>query len=1007
MEDNSVSNTVTKAFLASYLEKNKNDEIKTLDLTKDVLPPFTAKRVQAKFATWAEQPEPQGASEEWAITKTIIDEFLLADKYIFSVPMWNFGLPNHLKLYLDHIVQPWKTFNPTLQEDSGLVKGKPVVIIVASSSQLLGTDKDFVSSYLQAILGFIGFSDIKFIYTAGTSNRDQLANLINASSEEAKKLALNFEFDPNYKPKPLVTPPLKSLNYADRAPFAPGKKVLALVSSPMGKFSSTTSVTNAFLKEYKERFPGSTVTVIDLYNRNLPPFNASRVQAKYASFSGSKDESNQQWNLTKEIIKEFLWADTYVFAVPMWNLGIPNQLKLYFDHIIQPWQTFNPQTYAGLVTSKPCYLFCASGGGLLGTPYDFVTPYMELALGLIGFTDIRTVHMNGTANPDKVTEVISNALIKAKEILPPKPAEEIKASPSIEEQKDETSASGTAKKGKKLLVITSSPMGDYSASNKIVNALVEEYKKQYPDDTVETLDLSTKDLPQFTAQRVQAKFATWAGGKEPTGSLEAWSFTKKLAADFCSADKYVIAAPMWNLTIPNHLKLFIDHIAQPWLTFDPTKMPGGLVTGKPAIIVATSGGGILGTPYDYVVPYLKAMFGYLGFSDLNIVLANGTANQKELPNIIEKASAEAKSLVSKFNFNPSAKIDLQPIPEIPLSPDKFTLGEKVLAVVASPMAQFSASTNVLNGFLDSYKKKIPNATINILDIFNRQLPPFTAKRVQAKFASFGGGEPPKEAAEEWEVTKSLIEDFKWADTYVFAVPMWNLGIPNQLKLYFDHIVQPWKTFDPTKAAGGGLIKNKPCFLICASGASILGTPYDFTTTYMKAILSFIGFTDIKIININGTANPSLLSTLIKDSTEKAISFIDEAVVGFTAMSGIEKVLKNYEQALYDADVEKIKSLYFEEGASFLPHKQHPATGLDQIKERYQQLLASDSPKLRFVIEDIVEFQDIGYARVLAKGTINPNSSSYSTANREFLVLRKSSTDGEWKITNSVFNHASN
>jgi len=414
---------------------------------------------------------------------------------------------------------------------------------------------------------------------------------------------------------------------------------------------------------------------------------------------------------------------------------------------------------------------------------------------------------------------------------------------------------------KTVLVITSSPMGDNSASNKVTNAFIEQYKQSNPQDTLKIIDLSTTDVPPFNAERVQAKFATWAGNDAPENAAAAWEYTKELIDQFTSADKYVIASPMWNFGISNQLKRYLDHIVQPWKTFDPTKTPGGLVTGKPALIVAASGSALLGTQKDFVCSYLRAILAFIGFTDIREVTVAGTATPNA-GDLVSSAIEKVKGIASSFEFDGSAT-------PASFSPNKLEntarapLGKRVLAVVSSPMCDYSASIKVMQGFLEEYKRKVPDADVKILDIFKKDLAPFSATRVQAKFASYAGKDAPEGAVEDWEYTKELIEEFKQADAYVFAVPTWNLAIPNQLKLYLDHIVQPYKTFHP---AEGGMITGKPVFLLCAAGGPTLGSPYDFVTPYLECVLGFIGFTDIQHVWVNSSNSEGAVDQGIKDAT---------------------------------------------------------------------------------------------------------------------------------------------
>jgi FMN-dependent NADH-azoreductase len=103
----------------------------------------------------------------------IIARFKAADKYVLATPMGNFTIPYRLKLYVDIIVQPTYTFTYSPQEGyKGLVTGKPIFISYAHGGEYLpGTPVeafDFQTKYLEFILGFVGFTDIRRIIVEPT-----------------------------------------------------------------------------------------------------------------------------------------------------------------------------------------------------------------------------------------------------------------------------------------------------------------------------------------------------------------------------------------------------------------------------------------------------------------------------------------------------------------------------------------------------------------------------------------------------------------------------------------------------------------------------------------------------------------------------------------------------------------------------------------------------------------------------------------------------------------------
>ena len=112
----------------------------------------------------------------------------------------------------------------------------------------------------------------------------------------------------------------------------------------------------------------------------------------------------------------------------MWNFGIPYRLKQYIDVIVQPSLTvaFSPEKgYTGLVTGQPLPLILARGGVYkTGNPletYDFQESYLRTVFGFIGFTDIRTISIQGTMQnkPDQADANTRKAIADAADVAEP------------------------------------------------------------------------------------------------------------------------------------------------------------------------------------------------------------------------------------------------------------------------------------------------------------------------------------------------------------------------------------------------------------------------------------------------------------------------------------------------------------------------------------------------------------------------------------------------------------
>jgi FMN-dependent NADH-azoreductase len=207
---------------------------------------------------------------------------------------------------------------------------------------------------------------------------------------------------------------------------------------------------------------------------------------------------------------------------------------------------------------------------------------------------------------------------------------------------------------------------------------------------------------------------------------------------------------------------------------------------------------------------------------------------------------------------------------------------KLLHILASPRVE-SYSTRVAKAFLDSYRQARPNDRIEVLDLFQADIPPFHAPQAKAKYAVIAGQTPRDEAQAAWQPVIKTIDHFKGFDKYVISSPMWNFGVPYRLKQYIDVLVQPSLTvaYSPDKGYTG-LVTGRPLMLILARGGEYrTGNPsetFDFQEPYLRGIFGFIGFTDIRTIHIQGTMQNK--SEKVEADTRKAIAEASDAAMKF-------------------------------------------------------------------------------------------------------------------------------
>jgi FMN-dependent NADH-azoreductase len=207
----------------------------------------------------------------------------------------------------------------------------------------------------------------------------------------------------------------------------------------------------------------------------------------------------------------------------------------------------------------------------------------------------------------------------------------------------------------KLLNIQASPRIDRSYSIAVADAFVSGYKQANPKDEVVTINLFKKDLPSFDGLAVEAKYTILHGLKHSPEELAAWRKVEDVIAEFKSANKYVMAVPMWNFGIPYRLKQYLDILVQPTYTFSFSPKEGykGLVLGKPIFISYSRGGayekGSAAEAFDLQTKYLKLILGFIGFTDIRTLVVEPTlAGPDVAKKKREEAIAKAKELAKTF-----------------------------------------------------------------------------------------------------------------------------------------------------------------------------------------------------------------------------------------------------------------------------------------------------------------------------------------------------------------------
>lgn len=175
--------------------------------------------------------------------------------------------------------------------------------------------------------------------------------------------------------------------------------------------------------------------------------------------------------------------------------------------------------------------------------------------------------------------------------------------------------------------------------------------------------------------------------------------------------------------------------------------------------------------------------------------------------------------------------------------------KKLLYVKASPRSDKSISLKLGDAYLRAYKEKYPDVQVDEIDLWHANLPEFDGDSAAAKVSFFGEAAMNEKQKTVYEELVSIFNRFNAADDYLFAVPMWNFGVPYKLKQYIDILSMPGTLFGFEPATGYiGLLKNKRATAVYTAAIYMPGLSKaygtDHTTPYLTDWLNFAGIDDV-------------------------------------------------------------------------------------------------------------------------------------------------------------------
>ena len=196
--------------------------------------------------------------------------------------------------------------------------------------------------------------------------------------------------------------------------------------------------------------------------------------------------------------------------------------------------------------------------------------------------------------------------------------------------------------------------------------------------------------------------------------------------------------------------------------------------------------------------------------------------------------------------------------------------KRILHLISSPRGDQSFSIKLANAVIEKLQQQNPDSTVEKVNLIESNVPHLDTAHLRSFFTPAEHLTPEDQDAIRY--SDQAIAQLMAADIIVIGAPLYNFGIHSTLKAWIDHIARAGKTFRYSDQGAEGLVKGKKVYVAMASGGVYSEgpyQPYDSVSTYLKAVLGFLGMTDLTVYRAEGINIPGLK----EQALDKAISSI--------------------------------------------------------------------------------------------------------------------------------------
>lgn len=195
--------------------------------------------------------------------------------------------------------------------------------------------------------------------------------------------------------------------------------LLHIKSSVFGDDGQSSQLAERYITQWKQVNPQGKVIMRDLVGDAVPHLDGERVGAFFTPEESRTETQQAIVDYSDGLIDEIRQADEIVLGLPLYNFGVPSQMKAYFDHLARAGVTFayTEKGAVGLLDDKPVRVFATRGGLYRDTGMDHQVPFVRQFLGFIGLTSIDLIYAEGLSMEGEKDKSLADARAQVDELI--------------------------------------------------------------------------------------------------------------------------------------------------------------------------------------------------------------------------------------------------------------------------------------------------------------------------------------------------------------------------------------------------------------------------------------------------------------------------------------------------------------------------------------------------------------------------------------------------------------